>query len=88
MTSTVSLLPYLSFVNAPYKNVFFIIIIIIIIMIMIITPNILFVLKNKEFQRDLSDVYGKQQTSDSSWEFYKTENDKLKTAQNNNHKQH
>ena len=85
MTSTVSLLAYLSFVNAPYKNVFIIIIIIIII---IITPNILFVLKNKEFQRDLSDVYGKQQTSDSSWEFYKTENDKLKTAQNNNHKQH
>ena len=63
-------------------------IIIIIIIIIIITPNILFVLKNKEFQRDLSDVYVKQQTSDSSWEFYKTENNKLKTAQNNNHKQH
>ena len=34
---------------------------IIIIIIIIITPNILFVLKNKEFQRDLSDVYVKHQ---------------------------
>ena len=48
MTSTVFLLP-LSFVNAPYKNVFIIIVIIII----IITPNILFFLKNKEFHTDI-----------------------------------
>ena len=45
MTSTVFLLP-LSFVNEPYKNVSVIIII-------IITPNILFFLKNKEFHNDI-----------------------------------
>ena len=44
MTSTVFLLP-LSFVNEPYKNVSIIII--------IITPNILFFLKNKEFHNDI-----------------------------------
>ena len=47
MTSTVFLLP-LSFVNEPYKNVSIIIIIII-----IITPNLLFSLKNKEFHNDI-----------------------------------
>ena len=46
MTSTVFLLP-LSFVNEPYKNVSIIIIII------IITPNLLFSLKNKEFHNDI-----------------------------------
>ena len=45
MTSTVFLLP-LSFVNEPYKNVSIIIII-------IITPNLLFSLKNKEFHNDI-----------------------------------
>ena len=32
-------------------------------------------------------VYGKQQTSDSSWEFLKiwTENEQIKTAQNNSY---
>ena len=28
-------------------------------------------------------VYGKRQTSDSSWEVFKTENEQIKTAQNN-----
>ena len=43
MTSTVFLLQ-LSFVHAPYKNVFIVI---------IVTPNILFSLKNKEFHTDI-----------------------------------
>ena len=30
-------------------------------------------------------VYGKRQTSDSSWEFLKIENEQIKTAQNNSY---
>ena len=40
-------------------------------------------------KRDLfcSVIYGKQLTSDSSWEFFKIENVQLKTVQNNYYKQ-
>ena len=32
-----------------------------------------------------SHVYGKQQTSDSSWEFLRIENEQIKTVQNNSY---
>ena len=31
-------------------------------------------------------VYGKRQTSDSSWEFLKIENEQIETAQNNSYR--
>ena len=40
------------------------------------------VLVNREFKLH---VYGKRQTSDSSWEFLKIENEQLKTVQNNSY---
>ena len=40
------------------------------------------VLVNREFKLQ---VYGKRQTSDSSWEFLKIENEQLKTVQNNSY---
>ena len=33
----------------------------------------------------IPDVYGKRQTSDSSWEFLKIENEQIKTAKNNSY---
>ena len=57
-------------------------------------------LKLKSFRADLSvaaraysgdirefklHLYGKRQTSDSSWEFLKIENEQIKTAQNNSY---
>ena len=38
----------------------------------------------KKAERKLH-VYGKRQTSDSSWEFLKIENVQIKTAQNNSY---
>ena len=37
---------------------------------------------NREFKLH---VYGKRQTSDSSWKFFKIENEQIKTVQNNSY---
>ena len=40
---------------------------------------------DREFERHVYTANGKRQTSDSSWEFLRIENEQIKTAQNNSY---